>query len=450
MHVRTLVAVSALAVLAACSGSTPPPAPSAQSYGANPPLPAPRESGGLLPTIRVASVAGWGASEAPTAPAGFVVTRYADGMDHPRWMHVLANGDVLVSQATTPRAGGLRGFIAGLIMGRAGATGESPNNIILLRDSDGDGDVDARHTFLSGLNQPFGMAVVGNALFVANTNEVLRFDYAPGATSVSGPGQRIAELPYNEGNNGHWTRDLLVSRDGTKLYVTVGSVSNVPTDAEQSALERNRATVLEMNLDGSGLRVFASGLRNPNGLAWEPTSGALWVNVNERDELGDDLVPDYMTSVQDGAFYGWPYSYYGQNVDTRVQPQNEELVERAIVPDFALGAHTASLGLAFYTASAFPERYRGGAFIGQHGSWNRSEFAGYKVVFVPFANGRPSGDAEDFLTGFLNGDGEARGRPVGVALDRTGALLVADDAGNTIWRVAPAMPAAAPAMAPPT
>jgi glucose/arabinose dehydrogenase len=284
------------------------------------------------------------------------------------------------------------------------------------------------------------MALVGGYLYVANTDAVLRFAYTDGAVRVTGEGERILELPYREGDNGHWTRNLLASPDGSKLYVSVGSASNIADYGMEA--EEGRAAIWEFNLDGSGARVFASGLRNPVGMDWAPDPYTLWVAVNERDMLGDNLVPDYITSVRDGAFYGWPYSYFGQNVDERVQPQNPELVARAIAPDYALGAHTASLGLMFYEFDAIPERYWNGAFIGQHGSWNRRERVGYKVVFVPFAGGVPNGDAEDFLTGFLNERGEAQGRPVGVEMDRTGALLVADDVGNIVWRVAyPELPA---------
>lgn len=426
----------AILAVAACGGG-PPPAPSAEGYGPNPNLPAPQAGG--LPTVKIANRIGWPAGAAPSAPDGLSVTRYAESLAHPRWLYTLPNGDVLVAEASTQRSrgGGFMGWAANQVQRSAGAITESANRITLLRDSDGDGDVDETHVFAVGLNQPFGMALAGDQFFVANTDAVLRFHYAPGATSVDGPGQRILELPYNPESNGHWTRDLLLSRDGMKLYVTVGSVSNVPEDEAAFAIEDRRAAILEINLDGTGERTFASGLRNPNGLAWEPTTGALWVTVNERDGLGDDLVPDYMTSVQDGGFYGWPWFYFGENRDERVPIPANVRLRPGIVPDYALGAHTASLGLAFATGNELPARYLGGAFIGQHGSWNRREFSGYKVVFVPFENGRPSGPPEDFLTGFLNDQEQAQGRPVGVAFDRTGALLVADDVGNIIWRVAP-------------
>jgi glucose/arabinose dehydrogenase len=428
LHVKRLAALAALA-LASC-GQAPPPD---QGHGANPDLPAPQ---GGLPTINPAKAVGWPDGAAPVAPAGFTVTRYAEGLAHPRWMYVLPNGDVLVAESSTQpsRGGGVEGWIANMVQRRAGALAESANRITLLRDSDGDGAVDARHVFAENLNQPFGMALVGDHFYVANTDAVVRFRYTENAVRVPGAGETVLELPYREGDNGHWTRSLAVSPDGTKLYVAVGSATNIADSGME--VEEGRAAIWEFNPDGSGARIFASGLRNPVGMEFELHSGVLWVAVNERDMLGDNLVPDYLTSVRDGGFYGWPYSYYGQNVDARVRPQNPELVAAAIVPDFALGAHTGSLGLHFYIYDALPEPYAHGAFIGQHGSWNRSEPAGYKVIFVPFFEGRPSGEARDFLTGFLNARGEAQGRPVGVAMDQRGAILVADDVGNIIWRVA--------------
>ncbi|MET0183608.1 MAG: sorbosone dehydrogenase family protein [Caulobacterales bacterium] len=428
--------ISVCLAASACGGGAPL-TDQSSTYGPKPVLPPP-QTGGLVPTIKVAEAVGWPEGAAPTAPAGFTVTRFASGLSHPRWMKLLPNGDILVAEAATTRSrGGLTAAARNAIQERAGAIeDEGGNRIVLLRDGDGDGDVDEKHVLITGLNQPFGMELIGAHLYIANTDAVYRYPYEENATRISGQGERILSLPYNEGANGHWTRDLLAKPDGSKLYVSVGSVSNIPENEDAFPLETRRANILEFNPDGTGERVFAAGLRNPNGLAWEPVSGALWVAVNERDGLGDDLVPDYMTSVRDGAFYGWPYSYFGQHLDPRVEPQNPELVSRALAPDYALGAHTASLGLAFYTANRFPEHYRGGVFIGQHGSWNRSELVGYKVIFVPFANGAPNGAHEDFLTGFLNDRGEAQGRPVGVAVDRTGALLVADDVGGIIWRVA--------------
>ncbi len=419
-------------LLAAC-GSKP---PADQGYGADPQLPSP--NGGLLPTINTAKAVGWPAGAAPRAPDGMVVSRYAENLQHPRWIYVLPNHDVLVAESSTlpSRGGGVVGWIRNSVQRNAGALAESANRITLLRDRDQDGDVDERHVFAENLNQPFGMALVGDALYVANTDAVLRFRYMTGAVRIEGAGEVVLQLPYREGDNGHWTRSLVANADGSKLYVAVGSASNIADEGLEA--EEGRAAIWELSPDGSEARVFASGLRNPVGMDWAPGSGALWVAVNERDMLGDNLVPDYMTSVRDGGFYGWPYYYYGENRDERVAiPENVRL-QQPIAPDYALGAHTASLGLHFYRGAALPERYRGGVFVGQHGSWNRSEPAGYKVIFVPFANGAPSGAPEDFLTGFLNERGDAQGRPVGVASDATGALLVADDVGDIVWRVAPA------------
>lgn len=320
-------------------------------------------------------------------------------------------------------------------MKRAGAADPSANRITLLRDADGDGVAEMRTVLLKELNSPFGMALVGDTLYVANTDALLRFPYREGATQITQTGTKVIDLPGGPLNH-HWTKNVIASRDGSKLFVTVGSNSNIAENGMDK--EERRAAILEVDRASGQSRVFASGLRNPNGLAWQPQTGELWTVVNARDEIGNDLVPDYMTSVTENGFYGWPYSYYGQHVDERVQPQRADLVARAIVPDYALGAHTAALGLAFCEGDLFPARYQGGAFIGQHGSWNRKPLNGYKVIFVPFVNGRPEGAPEDILTGFINEDGEAHGRPVGVAIDRAGALLVADDVGNRIWRVTPA------------
>ncbi len=329
-------------------------------------------------------------------------------------------------------AKGVTGAVAGAMMSYAGATVSSANRIMLLRSTKGDGVVDVRSVFLSGLNSPFGMALVGDRFYVADTDAVMSFPYKDGETSIAEAGTKLVDLPAGTRNH-HWTKDVTASPDGTKLYVSVGSNSNVGENG--MAAEEGRAAIWEIDIATGAHRIFASGLRNPNGLSWEPESGALWAAVNERDEIGSDLVPDYMTSVKDGAFYGWPYSYYGQHVDTRVQPPNPDLVAKAIAPDYALGAHTASLGLTFNHGTELAPVFGTGAFIGQHGSWNRNPPSGYKVIFVPFTGGHPSGAAQDVLTGFLSPEGEAHGRPVGVAFDKTGALLVADDVGNVIWRV---------------
>jgi glucose/arabinose dehydrogenase len=390
----------------------------------------------LLPVINTARPVGWAADAAPTAPDGFIVTRYGEGLSHPRWLYVLPNGDVLVAETSSrPASGdGLMSWIKNQVQRGAGALHDSADRITLLRDSNGDGAVDVRNVFAHGLNQPFGMALIGDDFYVANTDALVRFQYSTGARRLNGAGEEVLALPHRDGDNGHWTRNLAVSPDGSKIYVAVGSASNIADYGMEA--EEGRAAIWEYDLASGEARVFAGGLRNPVGMDFEPETGALWVSVNERDMLGDQLAPDYMTSVRDGGFYGWPYSYFGAHVDERVSPQDAELVARAIAPDFALGAHTASLGLEFYSGEAFPARYRGGAFVGQHGSWNRRDPSGYKVVFAPFEAGAPQGEIEDFLTGFLNARGEAQGRPVGVVTDGAGALLVADDVGDIVWRVA--------------
>ena len=449
MHRFTVTALAAVLLLAGCGKASD--MPTSATYGADVTLTAP-DPNGPIPMLNPARAVGWPAGGAPTAPAGFTVTRYADRLDHPRWLYMLPNGDVLVVETNSParKKSGLTDFVAGLMMKKAGATVPSPNTIVLLRDADNDGTPEVRSTFLTGLNSPFGLALVGDSLYVANTDGIVAFPYTPGALMVAGRGRPVVDLPAANPNM-HWARNILASPDGAKLYVTVGSNSNIADGPGGMGAEANRADILELTLATRALRVFASGTRNPNGLAWEPVTGALWATVNERDMLGNDLVPDYMTSVRDGAHYGWPWSYYGQHVDARVKPQNPAMVARAIAPDYALGAHTASLGLAFYPRSEvmeclaapcpvltppFPAAYQGGAFVGQHGSWNRKPVSGYKVVFVPFKDGKPSGPAEDFLTGFLDAKGQALGRPVGVIVDRSGAVLVADDVGNVVWRVA--------------
>jgi glucose/arabinose dehydrogenase len=420
----------ALALGAAACGSAP--APESVGYGANPQIPAPHKS--FLPTMKTAKGGAWPAAAAPTAPAGLKAVRFAEGLDHPRWLHVLPNGDVLVSLAATEAAkpDSIRAFFQNMVQKRVGASKPSPDQIYLLRDADGDGRAEVKSLIFDGVKQPFGMAYLDGRLYVAATDQVVRVPYQLGSTAkIAAPPQKVIDLPHGPG---HWTRNLLASPDGSKLYVTVGSGSNIADKG--MAQEKDRAAIWTINPDGTGKTIFAGGLRNANGMGWEPTSGRLWTVVNERDELGDNLVPDYMTSVAPGGFYGWPWSYWGKTVDQRVKPQNPDMVAKALTPDYGLGAHTASLGLTFYTADLMPQ-YKGGAFIGQHGSWNRSVFSGYKVVFVPFAGGRPSGPPQDVLTGFLPNEKETYGRPVGVAVDAKGALLVADDVGGIVWRVAP-------------
>ena len=408
--------------------------PDSVTFGPNPTLPKPRKE--RIPTVHIATAKGWPEGTAPKAATGFQVTAYAAGFEHCRWLHVLPNGDVLVAETDKPAQPALRISLRGLamkaVMNQAGSGLPSANRITLLRDADGDGIAEIRTNFLENLNSPFGMTLVGSRLYVANTDAVVSFPYEVGQTQITSPGEKLVDLPAGPINH-HWTKDIIASPDGTRLYVTTGSNSNVAESGME--VEVNRAAVLEVNRETGRFRIFASGLRNPNGLSWHPDTGELWVVVNERDEIGSDLVPDYMTSVKDGGFYGWPYSYFGQHVDERVKPQRPDLVAQAIAPDYALGNHTASLGLTFYTGDLFPPRYRHGAFIGQHGSWNRKPRSGYKVIFVAFENGKPSGPPEDILTGFVTESGEAWGRPVGVVVDKSGALLVADDVGNVVWRV---------------
>ncbi|HSV02755.1 MAG TPA: sorbosone dehydrogenase family protein [Phenylobacterium sp.] len=436
---RHLIAAAAVLALAGCqkAGSPDPLA----GFGPNPPLPQPQT--GILPQFDAPKAVGWPKGAAPKAPPGFTVARFAQGLDHPRWAYVLPNGDVLVSEsASTPPSPqdhtlhGPEAWLAKLVLKRVGAaSAPSGNRIVLLRDADGDGLAETRTVFAQGLKRPFGMALVGNTLYVANDDSVVKFPYQPGATSVQGAGEKVLDLPGGPINH-HWTKNIVASRDGTRLYASVGSNSNVGDNGV--AAEQGRAAIWEYDIASGAHRVFASGLRNPVGMAFEPVTGQLWTAVNERDEIGPDLPPDYMTSVKDGGFYGWPYSYYGQHVDKRARPPRPDLVAKAIPPDYALGPHTASLGLVFYTADAFPPAYRGGAFVGQHGSWNRKPLNGYRVVFVPFQGGRPQVPAQVFLSGFLDAQQQIQGRPVGVAVDKTGALLVVDDVGGIVWRVAPA------------
>jgi glucose/arabinose dehydrogenase len=389
--------------------------------------------------VNIAPAIGWPAGAKPTPAAGTQVAAFAENLDHPRWLYVLPNGDVLVAETNAPPkpddGNGIRGWVTKKIMGRAGAGVPSPNRITLLRDADHDGVAETRTVFLQNLNSPFGMTLVGNDLYVADTDRLLRFHYEPGATEIKNQPIKVVDLPGGPLNH-HWTKNVIASKDGSKLYVTVGSNSNVGENGLDQ--EEGRAAIWEVDRATGNHRIFASGIRNPNGLAWEPKSGALWTAVNERDEIGSDLVPDYITSVKDGGFYGWPFSYYGQHVDVRVEPQQPEMVAKAIAPDYAVGPHTASLGLAFAEGNALPAQFKEGAFIGQHGSWNRKPHSGYKVIFVPFAAGKPNGTPVDVLTGFLDKDENALGRPVGVVIDQQGGLLVADDVGNKVWRVSAA------------
>jgi glucose/arabinose dehydrogenase len=422
--------ISGFLLLAACGEIAKQPISS--GYGSSPILLQPNKT--LIPTIHIAPAIGWPNATTPIAAMGTRVSAFASGLDHPRWLYVLPNGDVLVAETNAPPkpddGNGIQGWIMGLVMARAGAGVPSANRITLLRDTNNDGIADIRLAFLEGLHSPFGMALVGDKFYVANSDSIMRYNYSDGAKQLTETGEKVIDLPAGRINH-HWTKNIIANADGTKVYVTVGSNSNV---AERGmGAEEGRAAIWEVDIATGAHRIFASGLRNPNGMAW--VGKTLFTVVNERDEIGSDLVPDYITSVQDGVFYGWPYSYYGQHVDERVKPQNAELVAKAIAPDYALGPHTASLGLASSIGTSLPAQFSNGMFIGQHGSWNRNPFSGYKVIFVPFINGKPTGEPIDVLTGFISKEGDAYGRPVGVALDVKGALLVADDVGNTIWRV---------------
>ena len=428
---RTGIAVCILA-LAGCGNNAR--LPVSAGIGPTPVLPPP--SSALIPTVNIAPAKGWPAGVTPVSAPGTAVNAFAAGLDHPRWLYVLPNGDVLVAETNAPPKPddnkGIKGWFFKRFQKKAGAAVPSANRITLLRDADGDGIAETRSVLLAGLHSPFGMALVGSDLYVANSDAVVRFPYVRGQTVISAPATPVVALPAGRINR-HWTKSLVASPDGAKLFVGVGSNSNV---AENGLVnEEGRAAIWEIDVRTGQHRIFASGLRNPVGLAWEAETGTLWAAINERDELGGDLVPDYMTAVRDGAFYGWPYSYFGQHVDARVKPPRPDLVAKAVTPDYALGPHTASLGLASARGSTLPAPMTAGMFVGQHGSWNRKPRSGYKVIFVPFVAGKPLGAPLDVLTGFLNDAGEARGRPVGVAIDRKGALLVADDVGNVIWRV---------------
>jgi glucose/arabinose dehydrogenase len=432
MHpARFLPLLAVAAALAACGDTAT--LSVAAGTGPRPQLPEPRKD--LITTVHIAPATGWPAGAKPVAAAGLVVTAYATGLDHPRWLTVLPNGDVLVAETNAPPkpedGKGIRGWVMRQVMQRAGAGTPSADRITLLRGLNADGSAQTRSVFLEHLHSPFGMALVGNDFYVANSDGVVRFPYVAGASAIDAPASKVVALPAGPINH-HWTKNLIAGADGAMLYATVGSNSNVGENG--MAVEEGRAAIWEINRRTGASRVYASGLRNPNGMAWS-SDGTLWTVANERDELGSDLVPDYLTSVREGAFYGWPYSYYGQHVDERAQPPRPDLVARAVAPDYALGPHTASLGLVSAAGSALPAPFANGMFVGQHGSWNRKPYSGYKVIFVPFADGKPAGEPIDVLTGFLTADGDAKGRPVGVAIDKTGALLVADDVGNVVWRV---------------
>ncbi|MEO5814885.1 MAG: sorbosone dehydrogenase family protein [Gemmatimonadaceae bacterium] len=407
--------------------------------GPKPTLPQPKTS--PIPTVNIAEARGWPIGVKPVGAPGTSVVAFARELDHPRWLYVLPNGDVLVAETNGPDRPednkGIKGWFFKHFQKKAGAGVPSANRITLLRDANGDGVAETRSAFLTGLTSPFGMALVGNEFFVANADAIVRFPYVAGQTQITASPTKLVDLPGGPINH-HWTKNIIASPDGTKLYASIGSNSNVAENGIDA--ETGRAAIWEVDIKTGAHRVFASGLRNPVGMAWEPETNMLWVSVNERDEIGSDLVPDYMTSVRDGGFYGWPYSYYGQHVDERVNPQRPELVATAIWPDYALGPHTASLGLASSAGSTLPAPLDRGMFVGQHGSWNRDPASGYKVIFVPFVAGKPAGGSIDVLTGFLSRNGDAYGRPVGVAIDRKGALLVADDVGNAVWRVTAAPP----------
>jgi glucose/arabinose dehydrogenase len=431
LQLRRVLTAVAIAGATGCAGRST--LPEAATVGPTPTLVEPRTS--LIPAIEVVTAIGWTEGDQPVAAPGLQVTPFAR-LDHPRWLHVLPNGDVLVAETNAPERpkddDGIRGKLFKRFQAKAGGAVPSPNRLSLLRDADGDGVAEGHTPFLTGLDAPFGMALVGDVLYVANTDAVVKVPYETGQTTSTATPAQVLALPAGERNH-HWTKNIIASPDGARLYIAIGSNSNV---AEHGiAEEEGRAGVWELDVATGTHRPYGTGLRNPVGMAWEPITGALWVAVNERDELGHDLVPDYMTAVQDGGFYGWPFSYFGAHVDERVEPSRPDLVSRAVVPDYALGAHTASLGLASAVGNTLGPAFQQGMFVGQHGSWNRRPRSGYKVIFVPFANGRPSGMPVDVLTGFVRDDGDAMGRPVGVAVDGRGGLLVADDVGNMVWRV---------------
>lgn len=425
-----LAAALAVSLLAGAGCGEKPTLPIEQRTGPSPTLPAPQKS--VLPTLKTPKAGAWSPGDAPAVPAGFVVNRFAERLDHPRWVYVLPNGDVLAALSSTePKpAKSIMEFVENLVQKRVGAQQPSPDQIVLLRDADGDGVAELQSVMIAGIRQPFGMALMGGQLYVGATDSLVRYPYKDGDRALTMPPEKVIDLPHGPG---HWTRNVLPTPDGAKLYVTVGSASNIADKGME--LETGRAVILEVDPATHESRVFASGLRNANGMAVEPTTQALWTVVNERDLLGDDLAPDYLTHVQDSGFYGWPYYYWGDHRDERVPIPANVRLRPGIVPDYALGAHVAALGLTFYDAAAFPQAWRSGAFVGEHGSWNRSSYSGYKVVYVPFAGGRPAGPPQDFMTGFFATPGRISGRPAGVAVAKDGVLLVADDVGGIIWRV---------------
>lgn len=433
MRPRFVILFTLIATVLSACGETAQ-LPISAGIGPDPQLPPPNPT--LIPTVNIAKAVGWPENASPVPAPGLTVNAFAANLDHPRWLYVLPNGDVLVAETNGPDrpVDGIKSWLVKLAMNKAGAGRPSANRITLLRDEDGDGVAETRTVFLEGLNLPFGMALIGNDFYVANTDALMRFHYKGGETRITQKGVKVLDLPGGSLNH-HWTKNVLASPDGSRLYVTVGSNSNIAENGMDQ--EVGRAAIWEVDPVQGSYRIYASGLRNPNGLAWEPDGGALWTVVNERDLLGSDLVPDYLTSVPDGSFFGWPYSYFGQHVDVRVQPQRPDLVAKARVPDYGLGSHTASLGLVYSRNLTWPSPFNNGVFIGQHGSWNRKPSSGYRVHFVPFSAGKPFGEPIDVLTDFVSKDGEAFGRPVGVALDKQSALLVADDVGNIVWRVAP-------------
>ena len=427
----------ALVALAAASCDKPETLPVTAGIGPDPTLPEPHY--GIAPPIKIAPPIGWAKGETPVSAQGLRVTPFAANLNHPRWLYVLPNGDVLVAETDGPGEVIKRPkeIIMRMLMAKAGAEMPRNHRIVLLRDTDGDGIAEFRSVLIEQLHSPFGMMLVGSNLYIANTDALVRYPYQEGATKIAERPVKIADLPAGPINH-HWTKNVIASRDGSKLYVTVGSNSNVSENGMEN--EVDRAAILEIDPATGARRLFASGIRNPNGMDWEPTSGLLWTVANERDEIGDDLVPDYITSVRPGGFYGWPYSYYGQHVDARPYPKRPDLVARAIKPDYAVGSHAGSLGFTFAAGNRLGPAYASGAFVGQHGSWNRRQRSGYKVIFIPFAGGKPSGMPRDVLTGFLASEGRTHGRPVGVVVDKRGGLLVADDAGNMVWRVSAAAP----------